>query len=263
MELLKFLNTRDVLLADYQIRRKKNPRFSLRSYAKLLGISSGRLSDILNGRSPLTEKKALALVERLSLEPFEKQHFLRLAENEALQRSEGRTVRGRKKSAAYRLRMDQLALIEEWEHFALMSLIETSTFRFDKKWIARKLGLTQARLEEVLEKLLSLSFVAIDSTGQLKNVHRAMSTLTDIPSAALKNANTSCIMQALEKMHSVDVLDRDITSMTFPVDPQQIKEAKKLIREFKGKMAKLMKKGSTSEIYNLNIQLVPVSELGV
>lgn len=257
----KFATSKDVLLFDYNNKKSKNARFSKRSYAKLLGLSSGRLTEILNGKAPLTEKKAQAIVNKLGLEPYEKQYFLRLVENENLQRSE-RRGRAEYGVVPRRLKMDEVVLVQDWEYFALMSLIEVSTFKSDKKWIAKKLGLPQSRVEEVLQRLVAMGFVRMDENG-IRNIHRSMSTLTDIPSEALRKANASCILQGLEKMSTVDILARDITSMTFPVDPRNLKEAKKLIREFKSKMARLMKQGQTSEIYNLNIQLVPVSELGV
>ncbi|UXR64547.1 DUF4423 domain-containing protein [Bdellovibrio bacteriovorus] len=259
----KFATSKDVLLFDYNSKKSKNSRFSKRSYAKLLGISSGRLTEILNGKAPLTEKKAQSIVNKLGLEPYEKQYFLRLVENENLQRTERRGRSRYEGVAPRRLKMDEVVLVQDWEYFALMSLIEVSTFKSDRKWIAKKLGLSLARTDEVLQRLVSMGFVRIDQNNKISNVHRSMSTLTDIPSEALRKANASCILQGLEKMNTVDVLSRDITSMTFPVDLQNLKEAKKLIREFKSKMARVMKRGKTSEIYNLNVQLVPVSELGV
>ncbi|MFM6930211.1 MAG: DUF4423 domain-containing protein [Bdellovibrio sp.] len=256
-----FATSRDILLFDYEKKRQRNSRFSRRAYGKLLGISSGRLTEILSGKSPLTNKKAQSIVRKLDLDSLEQHYFLRLVSRENASREDRR--RKQRVTTAKQLLIEEFALISDWEYFSLMSLIETSEFKSDKKWISKKLAITPDRTEEVIACLLKLNLIHVDDKGEFKNTYHSLSTLTDVPSEILRKANADCIVQALDKMHTVDVLSRDITSMTFPVNPAKMKEAKELIREFKGKMAKLMRTGKTSEIYNLNVQLVPVSELGV
>lgn len=144
-----------------------------------------------------------------------------------------------------------------------MSLIEITKFKSDKLWIGKKLGITQQRLEEVMQVLQNLNLIKINEFGEISNTHRSMTTITDSPSEVLKQANEKSILQAIEKLHEVAPSLRDVTSMTLPIDPNQIPAAKELIRKFKAKMAKLMAKNATSEVYNLNIQLVPVTKIGV
>ncbi len=251
----------EILTSDYHIRRSKNPRFSKRSYARLLGISCGRLVDILNGKSQLSDNMAQLISTKLSLPAEDISHFLRLVENENQARTDLR--KKRKDPNSKRLHLEEFAAVSDWEYFAFMALLETSTFIADKNWIARKLNLSIERLSTVMDHLLDLNFIQIDSAGTISNTYKSVSTLTDIPSTVLKKANMECILQALDKMHTVDVLAREITSLTFPVDPEKIKDAKNLIREFKLNMTNLMANQNTSEVYNLNIQFVPVSELGI
>jgi uncharacterized protein (TIGR02147 family) len=261
MKKSKFKTSREILQFDYEVKKKKNSRFSMRSYAKMLGISSGRLSEILSGKSPLTEKKARSIIDKLSLDTQDKQYFLRLVENEYHFRSQ---TRGQTKTTTTtrKLNIEEFSVICDWEYFSLMALIETSTFKSESKWIAKKLGISVTRTQEVLGRLQKLGFISRED-GEYKNTHRSLSTLTDIPSSALRKANTECIQHGLEKMNTIDVHLRDITSITLPVNIKKIKEAKMLIRKFKAQMSRLLAKDETTEIYNLNIQLVPVSQLGI
>lgn len=251
----------EMLISDFEEKKKKNPRFSKRSYASYLKISSGRLSDILTGKSPLTEKKALAIVGKLNLTPQEQRHFLRLVENESHSRVDGR--RRVKSYSGRRLALEEFALVSDWEYFSLMALIETETFQANSDWIAEKLGLTKQRAEEVLEKLVALGYVQRNAEGALNNTYKSLSTITDIPSDILRKANADCILQAIEKMNETDVDLRDVTSLTLPVDLSKLKQAKALIREFKAQMNHLLDGEKKTEVYNLNIQLVPVSKLGI
>jgi uncharacterized protein (TIGR02147 family) len=256
-----FKSSKEFLHYDYSLKRKKNSRFSMRSYALHLGLSNGRLTEMMNGKAPITEKRALAIVAKLFLSDLQKKLFLRIVENENQSRSDGR--RKLNPSSSKRLHLDEFALISDWEYFALMALIETSTFRSDVTWISRKLNIGTARCEEVLGKLQRLGYVQVQTNGSMKNNYHALSTLTDIPSTVLRKANKDCILQSLEKMDDVDVDMREISSLTLPTDVSKMKAAKTLIRKFKDDMTKLCETENSTEIYNLNIQFVPVSELGV
>lgn len=255
----KFQSSREMLQYSYQLKQSKNPKFSQRSYAKMLGISSGRLTEIFNGKAPITEKKARAIVTKLKFSAVDKLQFLTLVENETI----SRLKHPANVKKARRLSHDEFAIISDWEYFALMSLIETSTFKSDKNWIAKKLEISNERLEIVLQTLQSENLIKINDKKQISNTYRSMSTLTDIPSEVLKKANKDCILQGIEKMYSTAPDLRDVTSMAFPVDLNKLPKAKALIRKFKIKMTELMPQKTTSEIYNLNIQLVPVSKIGV
>ena len=58
---------RDVLRAEFARRRARNPRFSLRAYARALGTHHGTLSQLLGGRRRLTPTSAARLCARLGL----------------------------------------------------------------------------------------------------------------------------------------------------------------------------------------------------
>ena len=86
----KFSKSIEVLQSDYQSKREKNPAYSKRAYAKALGISSGRLVDLLNERIPLTMKTALQIAERISLPTDDREIFFELTRAEQYQRLDGR-----------------------------------------------------------------------------------------------------------------------------------------------------------------------------
>jgi transcriptional regulator with XRE-family HTH domain len=62
----KTARTRDlkkVLRLTLDERRSRNTHYSLRSFAKSLSISSAALSEIMNGKRPITEKMKFRLGE--------------------------------------------------------------------------------------------------------------------------------------------------------------------------------------------------------
>ncbi len=248
----------DFLEIDYQARKSRNYRYSKRSYAKLLGISSGRLTDILAGRYPITSKKAASWAKLMVIPEVEIKTFLLLTQNEQQNRVDKRSKS--KLTSSKQLNHDQFAVVSDWEYFAFMALVETAEFRSDRQWISRKMRISEERVQEIIQLLQQQEFITIDAEGTIKNAHNSMSTLSDIPSSVLQKANRERILLGLERMHLADVLMRDITSLSLPVDKKQIPKAKKLVRKFKGEMLELLRGSNSSEVYNLNIQFVPMTD---
>jgi hypothetical protein len=64
--------------------------------------------------------------------------------------------------------------------------------------------------------------------------------------------------QGKEKLE-LDVELRDFSSIMLAIDPEKLPEAKTIIREFRQKMASLLKHGHRSEVYQLAIQFYPLT----
>src|SRR5688572_865827 len=94
---------RAILREHFEARKRRNPAYSLRSFARDLGWSASRLSEAMNGKAGLSVAKANAIAQKLSLPPLEKELFaVMVAEKH------GRTVQQRKaaKISARKLRKD-------------------------------------------------------------------------------------------------------------------------------------------------------------
>ena len=96
--------------------------------------------------------------------------------------------------------------------------------------------------------------------GKLRKTNKDLRTTDGISSAALRKSHKESILQAAETLDNVPVDERDITSMTMAIDPAKLPLAKKLIRDFRYRLADLLECGARTEVYNLNVQLVPVSK---
>lgn len=77
-----------MLLAEFERRRCTNARFSLRSFALVLGLDSASLSQILRGRRKLSARAAGTLAARLGIAAAQRA----VAVNESLRRNHERRV---------------------------------------------------------------------------------------------------------------------------------------------------------------------------
>src|SRR5207302_616070 len=109
------LAPRTILRAELTRRCQKNPRYSLRAFARALGMSHTVLSLILSGKRPVPRRTGARMAESLGLDPAQRRAFLSLGDPEP----------GAAEDAAYeRMELDRFELISDWHHFAILSLLE-------------------------------------------------------------------------------------------------------------------------------------------
>jgi uncharacterized protein (TIGR02147 family) len=87
-----------------------------------------------------------------------------------------------------------------------------------------------------------------------------LETSHDVASAALRKSHKQTLEQAIEALDNVELSQRDITSITMAIDVKKIPLAKEMIRKFRRELAAALETDKRTEVYNLNVQLVPVSK---
>ena len=75
MTLLECATTQDFLSLCLQERQLRNSRYSLRKFARDLGLSPSAICEVLKGRKRLSEDATLKVISRLKLNPQESKYF--------------------------------------------------------------------------------------------------------------------------------------------------------------------------------------------
>jgi uncharacterized protein (TIGR02147 family) len=247
-----------ILREEYAYRRKKNPRYSLRAFSRYLGIPSGPLSEILGEKRPLTKRMGQKFSQKLGLSPTELRTFLdEIAKKSKHWSSEMERVN---EVQYHQLDEDKFELVSSWHHYAIRSLITTRDFKNSPTWIARRLGITKSEVKEALERMCRLGLVE-KRQGELV-ASGGLTTTQDVPSAALRAFHESALELGAVALHKVPVDKRDITSITIAIDPSKLSRAKKIIRGFRRKLTEVLEEGNPTEVYQLNVQLIPLTVRG-
>jgi hypothetical protein len=237
-----------LLEAEFTRRKAMNPRYSLRAFAAAMELPAGRVSEFLAGKRVPTRRVSAKIADRLGLSP-EQAAALR-----------GEPARGPAPEDHYApLADDVFAVIAEWYHTAFLSLLDTGDFRSDPAWIARRIGISVVETRAMLHRLERTGLIEVKK-GKIHKLASDFKTGTDIPNAALKRSHRESILQAAEALEKVPTAERDVTSMTMAIDPRKLPLAKTLIRDFRFRLASLLETGARTEVYNLNVQLVPVTK---
>lgn len=232
--------------------RTKNSSLSLRAFAKKGGVSSGALSDLLAGKRRISRKLALRLSESFLLDPKE---IKQIAEAFA-DKSFTKTPLEYSTLAA-----DQHALIVDWVHYAILSLVKLKNFQEDPAWISNRLGVARKESKMALDRLIKLGLLVRKNSGRLQRSQTRFSTSDGPSNVLLRRAHLNNLELAAASLNRDHTEMRDFSSVTMAIDPKKIHEAKRRIRDFQDSLASFLEQGRQSEVYRLCVQLFPLTQL--
>lgn len=252
---MKHNSQSDILKEELEKRQRKNPAYSLRSLAQALDMKPGTLSNIMAGKRNIPKSKLSDVVARLALPPQKAYKLLQKQKN------------GLRELSNLKLQeKDQLVLDEsyhrvlsEWEHFAVLSLMETHNFQSEPNWIAIRLGISKLHSEQVLKRLEQVKLISFKKKTWIRNFE-SLTTSEDIVSAALQASHKENMEIAIRKLQNVPPAARDYSSITMAINPEKLPEAKALVREFRKKLSAFLEDGERSDVYRLSIELFPLTE---
>ena len=117
---------------EFEARTARRPDYSLRAYANFLEVEAPSLSGVLKGARRLAKSKVAKVADKLNLSPEEKDLFIKSNRSDS-------EVTKQPSAVVNRYQLDSethFRIIAEWEHYAILSLIETVDFKPQSKWIA-------------------------------------------------------------------------------------------------------------------------------
>ncbi len=237
------------LLDKFLAKRKRNPSYSLRAYARDLDLPPGRLSEIINKKRLPTSKMINKIADNLLLSPNAKAAFI--ANNKS---KESKT------STRYRyVSEDEFRTVSEWYHFAIFNLISTRNFESDPRWISGRLGISTVEVQNAVQRLERLGLIQMKETGWSRT-NTSITTSHDLISSALKKAHLQILEMAALSLNSTPIEKRDMTSISMPISLSDMKAAKEMIKKFRRQFCQKFETELGDEVYTLNIQFFPLSK---
>ena len=239
------------------LKQRVNPQYSLRAYAKYLGIHSSTLSQIFNGKRPLPSKSLRSISEKLDLSSQEQALFI---ESFYQFKSSSRIVSVQAHDQRFILDDSYAKVIAEWEHYAILTLFDLDNFTADIQEISLRLGITKTRTEVVLSNLIACNLLVEKENGKLEKTHTNVKTTEDIQSRALRDSHIETLEMGKNKIEEIEMELRDFSSMTIAMDIDRMPEVKVVIRDFRRKMAAMLNSGKKTDVCQLAIQFYPITK---
>lgn len=251
-------NYRQMLQDALESRCHKNPRYSLRSFARDLGISASRLSRVLNGRLGLSTQAAKDLADKINLSTAERELFCALVESEHARASATRALaqkRAQELSSTFQsISIDSFRVISDWYHLAILELTLVEGFHSEPTWIARQLGITKIEAKAAIERLLRMDLLD-EREGRLCTTGSNFINPQGTPSDAVRKFHSQILARAQQALELQTVEEREFSNLTFAIDEETLPRIRKLMRAFTNRISTEMTSGARkTRVYNLSIQ---------
>ncbi len=160
-----------------------------------------------------------------------------------------------------RMTADAFHLVADWYHFAILNLVKLDEHKLESdNWIAETLQITRQQAQDAKNRLLRLGYLKF-SEGVWSRIEKPLLADFGCSDYALKQSHAQSISQAKEALFNVNLKLRNISSVTFPADPKNVQIVAEEIENFLVRVSERMGCGRKSAVYNLNVQLVPVSKI--
>ncbi|MBO9666733.1 MAG: DUF4423 domain-containing protein, partial [Bdellovibrio sp.] len=173
----------------------------------------------------------------------------------------GKSLHERKDDRApHQISEEKYSFLPEWHHFAILNLMETSSFNSSPGWIAERLGLSENTVSDSLTRLITVGLVE-ETNGKLFPTHKHLTSTHDIPSSALRNYQRQLLHKSIQSLETDALELRDITSIIVPTNPRQLYKAKLLAKKFRADVSALLEEGERTEVYNVCVQIVPATRI--
>lgn len=252
---------RDILRLTLEERIRNNPRYSLRAFAKNLGLAAPRLSCILANKQGISEKVANQICDRLGLTEGERQVFV-LSALSSDARSKSKREKAQEKlkdflqektiDEIYELEEEKFKIISDWYHYALLELILTKDFKSDVNWIAKRLGISVFEVNQSLVRLKNHGLIDIKN-GTIIHATGTLTTTRDIPSKSIKHFNRQILQKAQDAIDLQGVDERDFSTLTIGIGRKHLPQFKEIIKKCRREMNQLAESLPISERENVYI----------
>lgn len=253
---LRSTDFRSLLQEQLIIRCRKNPSYSLRSFAKHLSVSHSALTEMLSGKRAITKKSMEKLGLALGLSLAEIQNYQEAP-------TTNQTEKVQQQAAYQQLTIDQFAIMSDWYHYAILELIKIEGFPHTTQDFARALGITKSEANIAVERMFRVGLLE-DTHGRLKEINGGFATNISgtLTSAGSKKLQKQILEQSIEALMTLPIDVRNHTSMTMAIDPKLLPEAIERIKKFRRELSEFLEtQGTPSEVYQMSLSLFPITQI--
>ncbi len=262
-------------LTDYRIllkeawegKRRKNPAYSLRAFARDIGLAPSKLSLVLRGEARLGIDHAYRVASKIGLSAQDEEAFrlsavIEVTSNPELQSDyvqRLQQVLGQNESA--QLSLDVFRAISDWYHIPLLVLIDQPSEDLGTPALARRLGISTTEVDCALDRLNRLQLIERDvESNRWKRVDGFNQIVCMRRDEAMRKFHRQMYQKGMQTIDAHQADERVIGTETFALSPSRLKELERKVVEFKQEVSNWVDAGPiekndsvTTEVYHLQV----------
>ncbi|WP_413578734.1 TIGR02147 family protein [Bdellovibrio sp. HCB290] len=253
-------------LRDLFASKVAHRNMSLRSFARIAGISHSYLSRVMNSQKTLSIGAASKISQILDMSPEEEAHLMRLVAKDQLHESSrsGQQLRARilktQRNSKSVISQDSFKAVAEWHHFAILALLNTKDFKGTAKWIGERLGIPQEVAKESFARLVKMGFIVKENGKYVVMNNGDIQTPHDVPSQAVRENHRQHLHLAALALTSQPTEQIEFQNASIPILKSDIPKAKKRLRLFMDQFIRDLEKNPGEEVYQINLQFYGLSQ---
>lgn len=225
-----------ILLNEFQQRKKKNKKYSLRAFAKFLGVSHALLSLVLLKKKGLSPKMADKISTKLGLSHLERSIFISSVEKCFSRSAAKKTKASHVLNQLYKqkqfkpLTQENASQIDHWAYVAVFEAIHSKKAQTVEE-LCFFLDQKPSMITKVATYLQEISAIA-EANGKFLALSSSLHTTNDIPTKAMVSYHVSMAQKAIESVQQQPVHIREFQNAILTVNQDSLNDAKKMIRNF-------------------------------
>lgn len=243
------------LSSEFERRKKINPRYSLRAYARSLSLDVAALSRIMANKTKITSKVLFKISVPLLITPEEYQVY----ENEILHNNKKRSA-DKSNMLLHHLQVEEIKIIQDWYHYVILELTNLKNFEPSAEWISKRLSISEVDAQLALERLVKLNLLIQKENGEFSAMPGPITEFQEnFVNVALRIRQKQVLQRAIEAMDLIGFHERDQSAVTIAMDTDLIPEVKEKIKKFRRSLANFIDKKSKNKtrVYEISISLFP------
>lgn len=270
--LFEYSDFRHYLRDYYDFSRLKNKKFSFRFFSRLAGFkSSGSILKVMTGKTNLSNEGIEKISKAIKHNKEEALFFENLVHFGQAKTPSKRQYFAEQllKAKTYRkikpLSTTQFRFYSQWYYSVIREMVELPDFRDDPEWIATKLynHITPKEAQKTLEDLLVLGLVVRTASGKLAMADAHISAGDEVHFSSAVQCHRQFLGLASESIDLVAREKRDISAMTICISPEGAAKLKEKIQKFRKEIVEFISGDrETDQVYQLNMQLFPLTKVG-
>ncbi len=257
---------RDVLVAEFERRKERRSAYSLRAYARDLGVKPTSLSGIFKGRDGISRTTAEEIAKRLSMSAEQSAYFLDLVESQHSRTALGRE-QAKKRLQAYHkkicfeeLKGNTSSLFDEWYYTAVLELITLNHGNVDIERFAKSLKISRSEVKKALVSLENLGTISASADRFVRNKF-FLKAKSATPSTTLRKFHKQLLKMGSQAIDDQSIEERKMLNSIISVDKRRLNEARdwltKMHEEF---MSEFATSENATSVYGFGLQLFKIAE---
>jgi uncharacterized protein (TIGR02147 family) len=261
--ILEHSNYRTFLKSVIVEKQRANPAFSMRAFAKHIGLGQSAVSQVLAGKKNLSFESASRIAQKLKLEEKEAEYFRLLVQIETTKDPEIKKsllFRAQSLNSDHKVRdlsVDLFSTIADWYHAVIENLTEVAGFDFTPAEISKCLGISKHEAELAIERLLRLEMIEQDpkDPNKYRRVREYTLTTSQVPNKALRSFHRQMMEKAIDSLETQTPKEKFIGTETIAFSKDSLPQVFELADEFLKKVVKISENSKLkTDVYHLGVQ---------